>query len=242
MSPQMHGQTIISPESPGDEINRLFPFVQGELLDDFNKEAIRMEYARGERLYEQGFPCPFVPFLVEGGLRVYKIGESGREITLFRVVPGRVCILSTTCSISDKEYPAIAESEVESVVYVVPGGAFRKMLKKYTDLQDFVFDVMSQRLVEMMGVVEEVAFWRVDLRLANHLLQETSPPRPEEVISTHAQLAIELGTAREVVSRILKEFERKGLVNLIRGKVQVLNRDGLISYRNHLETGSDFQL
>lgn len=123
------------------------------------------------------------------------------------------------------------------MVYVVPGGAFRRMLRRHIPLQEFIFDVMSERLVEMMTVVEEVAFWRVDLRLANRLLEETTPPKAPVVKTTHAELAIELGSAREVISRILKEFERQGLVALVRGKVEVLSRKMLIEFRDGLHSG-----
>lgn len=101
-----------------DDLSTLFPMLTGEISADFERESERMEFSKGEQLYEQGFPCPFVPFIVSGVVRVFKIGESGREITLYRVHPGQVCILSSTCSISDKQYPAIAEAEEPAVVYV----------------------------------------------------------------------------------------------------------------------------
>lgn len=231
------GISTLEGNSGVEEFTALFPILTGDLAGDFKRESERMTFSKGEQLYEQGFPCPFVPFIVSGMVRVFKIGESGREITLYRVRPGQVCILSSTCSISDKQFPAIAEAEEPSVVYVVPGGAFRRMLRKFVPMQEFIFDVMSERLVEMMTVVEEVAFWRVDLRLANRLLEDIAPPSDLVVKMTHARLAIELGSAREVISRILKEFERQGLVTLVRGKVQVVSREALIAYRDALHTG-----
>lgn len=223
------------------EITDLFPFITGDLRAEFDQVSEPIEFSKGDQLYEQGFPCPFVPFIVSGMVRVFKIGESGREITLYRVRPGQVCVLSSTCSISDKEYPAIAEAEELSLVYVVPGADFRKMLRRYEALQEMIFDVMSERLMEMMSVVEEVAFRRVDLRLANRLLDETTPPRPPHVDTTHAQLAVELGSAREVVSRILKEFERRGFVHLMRGRVEVISRKELQSFRDRYQRRIDIE-
>lgn len=223
------------------DISQLFPILSGDLRKEFDRESECMEFRKGEQLYEQGFPCPFVPFIYSGMVRVFNIGESGREITLYRVRPGQVCILSSTCSVSDMQYPAIAEAEEDSVVYVVPGGAFRGMLKRHPALHEMIFNIMSERLVDMIMVVEEVAFWRVDLRLATRLLRETSQPDefPDNRIvkTTHARLAIELGSAREVVSRILKDFERKGFVNLVRGQVEVIGRKALEDYRDMLHTG-----
>lgn len=216
------------------DITSLFPILKGDLGKEFERESERMEFSKGEQLYEQGFPCPFVPFIYSGMVRVFNIGESGREITLYRVRPGQVCVLSSTCSISDMQYPAIAEAEEESVVYVVPGAAFRGMLKRHPVLHEMIFSIMSERLVEIIMVVEEIAFWRVDLRLANRLLRETSQGGDCTVLTTHAQLAIELGSAREVVSRILKDFEHRGFVNLVRGKVEVIGRENLEVYRDML--------
>jgi CRP/FNR family transcriptional regulator len=225
-------QTHRKPEAP--ELGQLFPLLRGGLREELEQAAARMEFEPGEQLYEEGFPCPFVPFLVQGSVRVFKIGESGREITLYRVRPGQVCILSTNCSISDKQYPAIAEAEEHSVVYIVPGGEFRRMLRKYPALQDFVFDLMSERLVEMMAVVEEVTFRRIDLRVLDYLLRSTLPPGSPVVETTHGRLAIELGTSREVISRKLKELERDGYLRLVRGRVEVLDRARLQALRDDL--------
>lgn len=230
----MAEQTHRKPEAP--ELGQLFPLLRGGLREELEQAAARMEFEPGEQLYEEGFPCPFVPFLVQGSVRVFKIGESGREITLYRVRPGQVCILSTNCSISDKQYPAIAEAEEHSVVYIVPGGEFRRMLRKYPALQDFVFDLMSERLVEMMAVVEEVTFRRIDLRVLDYLLRSTLPPGSPVVETTHGRLAIELGTSREVISRKLKELERDGHLRLVRGRVEVLDRARLQALRDDLHT------
>lgn len=219
------------------DISNLFPMLQGDLRKEFDRVSEPMEFSVGEQLYEQGFPCPFVPFIYSGMVRVFKIGESGREITLYRVRPGQVCVLSSTCSISDKQYPAIAEAEEDSLIYVVPGPDFKRMLKNYPVLHEMIFNVMSERLVEMMVVVEEVAFCRVDLRLAKRLLQETEKSDEAIIKTTHAHLAVELGSAREVVSRILKDFERKGFVNLERGQVEIVGRKKLENYRELIQMG-----
>lgn len=216
------------------DLPELFPVLHDKLREEFERVAERMTFAKGEQLYEEGFPCPFVPFIVSGVVRVFKIGESGREITLYRVWPGQLCVLSSTCSVSDLQYPAIAEAEEDAVVYVVPGAAFRRMLHHSPELQELIFNLMSERLVELMRVVEEVAFQRVDLRLATRLLHETEPPRPAVVSATHAHLAIELGTAREVISRILKDFERRGMLRLVRGKIEVLDRPKLAQLHEEL--------
>ncbi|HUJ73482.1 MAG TPA: Crp/Fnr family transcriptional regulator, partial [bacterium] len=213
------------PESP--DVSAKFPFLQGNLRREFDRVAARIDFVPGERLYEEGFPCPFVPFLVSGGVRVFKISDSGREITLYRVRPGQVCILSATCSVLQRQYSVIAESEFHSTLYVVPGGEFRGLLRRFGELQEFVFGVMSERLMEIISLVDDVAFRRIDLRLAERLLRETRPPGKPTVAITHARLAIELGTSREVISRKLKDLERAGVVRMGRGRVELVNRAAL---------------
>ncbi|MDH5751859.1 MAG: Crp/Fnr family transcriptional regulator, partial [Deltaproteobacteria bacterium] len=206
-------------------LSKIFPVIQGELEKEFLKYAAMMEYKAGERLYEEGFPCPFVPFIISGEIRVFKIGESGREITLYRVKEGDVCILSSSCSVSQKQYPAIAEAGKLTTAYVVPGKIFGNMMRKYPELHDMIFNLLSDRLIELMGVVEEIKLTRVESRIANRLLDLTTPPGPQDVNITHAQLAIDLGSAREVISRTLKKLEREGGVSLVRGKIMVTSRE-----------------
>ncbi len=217
-----------------DEMNivELFPMLTGELGKAFDQQAERMHFEKGSVLYEQGFPCPFVAFIISGIARVFKIGESGREITLYRIQPGQICILSSTCSISDKHFPAIAEVEEDVVTMVLPGRAFRDLVSRFFAMQKLINDTIADRLMEMMTVIDDVAFRRVDLRLAERLLRESLPPKSPDVDTTHARLAHELGSSREVISRILKEFERRGIVNLERGRVEILSRDALDKYRD----------
>lgn len=214
-------------QAQASAVSLMFPMLRGELRREFDRVAARLDYAPGERLYEEGFPCPFVPFLVSGGLRVFKIAESGREITLYRVHPGQVCILSVMCSIQQQQYSVVAESELRSTLYVVPGGEFRRLVRRHGELQEFVLGVMSERLTEIVSLVDDVAFRRVDLRLAERLLRETRPPAKATVTITHARLATDLGTSREVVSRKLKDLERAGVVRMGRGQVDLLNRPAL---------------
>ena len=189
----------------------------------------RRPFSKGTVLYEEGFPCPQVPMLLSGSVRVYKLSESGREITLYRVKPGQICVLSSSCVLAgrDARLPAIAEAESEGELLAIPPHVFRRLLKELPGLQDYIGTVLTGRLADLMSVVDEVAFGRVHPRLAE-MLAAAAGARPDGVVkATHAQLATELGTAREVVSRILKEFEHTGLVRLGRGRIEVLDPKGL---------------
>jgi CRP/FNR family transcriptional regulator len=186
----------------------------------------RRHFAKGTVLYEEGFPCPLVPLILSGTVRVYKMGETGREITLYRVSPGEMCILSSTCALTGQNarLPAVAVAETEVDLLAVPSHIFRRLLRERPELQGILNRVLTERLAEMMMVVDEVAFGRVDLRLAELLVRSA---KEGAINATHAQIAMELGSAREVVSRLLKELERRGLVRLGRARIDVLDAPGL---------------
>ncbi|MDH5750974.1 MAG: Crp/Fnr family transcriptional regulator [Deltaproteobacteria bacterium] len=209
-----------------EEFKALFPRLQGKVVDEILRQAEQRSFKEGSVMYEEGFPCPMVPFVLKGVIRVYKLGENGREITLYRVEPGEMCILSSTCAISGNEpyIPAVAVAETDVEMLTVPAHEFRRQLNQHSELQGFVNLTLSNRLTEMMMVVDEVAFGRVDLRLADRLLRASEKSGDDTLEVTHADLAVELGSAREVVSRILKDFERKGTLRLGRGRIKILDR------------------
>lgn len=187
---------------------------------------------KGTVLYEEGFPCPLVPLVLSGKVRVFKLGESGREITLYRVESGQICVLSSSCAATGQEarLPAVAVAESDVELLALPVHVFKRLLVELPELQNYINTMLTGRLSEMMGVVDGVAFGRVDQRLAEMLLAEARR-RPDGVVeSTHAALAVELGSAREVVSRILKDFERQGLVSLGRRRITVTDPRALKAF------------
>ena len=165
-------------------------------------------------------------------MRVFKLGEGGQEITLYHVGAGEACPLNVSCILSDRPVPAMAcvEEDVEAIV--VPAATFRAWIAEYEPMRRFVFQMFSSRLTEVMSLVEEVAFRRMDQRLARRLADLLTEEGSVEV--THADIAADLGTAREVVSRLLKEFERLGAISLSRGKILLRNE----SILNDLATRS----
>lgn len=208
------------------------PAVTEELRKALEGVGERRRFAKGTVLYEEGFPCPLVPLIVSGVVRVYKMSETGREITLYRVEENQVCVLSSTCALADQDakLPAVAVAETDVELLAIPTHVFRRMLRENPALHGFINHLLTERLAEMMMVVDEVAFGRVDLRLAELLLRQSAEHPERAVLATHAQLAMELGSAREVISRLLKDFERKGLVSLGRGRVDVTDADGLRAF------------
>lgn len=163
--------------------------------------------------------------LLDGTLRVQQVSESGREIVLYRVHAGESCVLTTACLLAYEEYSAegITETDVQAVA--IPKTVFDDLIASSAEFRRFVFTAYSRRITDLFLVIEEVAFRRVDIRLAQKLLDLSGSDNG--VDATHQQLATELGTAREVVSRLLQEFQRRGWVALSRGSVELTDRPGL---------------
>jgi CRP/FNR family transcriptional regulator len=191
-----------------------------ELRKAFSEAAIIVHLDAGEYFLREGDTCAHFALLVSGRMRVFKLGESGQEITLYHVGAGEACPLNVSCILSDRAVPAMARVEEEVEAVVVPAPAFRSWIAEYEPLRRFVFQMFSSRLTEVMSLVEEVAFRRMDQRLARRLAELLIEARPGGSVEiTHADLAADLGTAREVVSRLLKEFERLGAIGLSRGRI-----------------------
>ncbi|AVW90526.1 Crp/Fnr family transcriptional regulator [Celeribacter baekdonensis] len=159
--------------------------------------------------------------LLEGTVRVQQTTEGGREIVLYRVHAGESCVLTTACLLAYEDYSAegIAETEVEAVA--IPRRVFDDLVANSQSFRTFVFSAYSRRITDLFHVIEEIAFQKVDIRLAQKLLELSKGAG--SLKATHAQLAAELGTAREVISRQLQEFQRRGWVETARGEVTLVN-------------------
>jgi len=210
------------------EILSRIPFfaeAPAELRKELGEAAAVVHLAAGEYFLREGDTCSHFAILVSGRMRVFKLGESGQEITLYQVSAGEACPLNVSCILSDRPVPAMARVEEDVEAVVVPAATFSAWIAEYEPLRRFVFQMFSSRLTEVMSLVEEVAFRRMDQRLARRLADLLIGPGSVE--TTHAELAADLGTAREVVSRLLKEFERLGAITLARGKIILRNEPAL---------------
>ncbi|HOX24387.1 MAG TPA: Crp/Fnr family transcriptional regulator [Candidatus Krumholzibacteria bacterium] len=166
--------------------------------------------------------------VVTGSLRVFTAGGTGREITLYSVGPGESCMINALCLIAGASSPvtAIAEEPVEAVLF--PRRVFVDWLAERPDVRAFVFGDVAARVGSMMALIEEIAFQRLDCRLAGYLYQRSArAAADDEIATTHDAIAGDLGTAREVVSRLLKSFERQGAIALGRGAIRVRNPEFL---------------
>lgn len=206
---------------------RAFPFVaemeqreQARLLS----ATLPKQLSDGEVLAREGAACAYLPFILSGTLRVYKVGEQGKELTIYRVERGESCILTATCILNRGEFPAVARAEGTTEVLLVPAALFVAYVDAYPQWRRYLFGLYSKRLDLVLSVVEEVAFHHVDSRIAAFLADTA---RGDSIRATHQQIASEIGSSREVVSRILKDFEADGLIASSRGMIRVVDRGGL---------------
>ncbi|WP_456376550.1 Crp/Fnr family transcriptional regulator [Thiolapillus sp.] len=176
----------------------------------------------GQHICLEGSNCSHLAFVLTGAARVYKLSESGREITLYRVEAGECCILTLSCIISNRRFPAFAVSESALEAIVVPATAVQEWMDNSRSWRHYAWDLIAARLGDVISLVEEVAFRRMDERLNFYLNQEKLFPLGQKTPITHQQIAAELGTSREVISRLLKDLEQQKIVDLGRGWIKRL--------------------
>ncbi|GEO81994.1 Crp/Fnr family transcriptional regulator [Pararhodospirillum oryzae] len=188
----------------------------------------RVVVPAGQEVFQAGGRCPAFVLVLEGSIKVSKISENGREIVLYRVERGQTCVLTTACLILGSTYDAEGVTENPVLAAALPAGSFARLIEMSSTFRRFVFSAYAVRLTDLLMLVEEVAFGRIDERMAQALLTLSQGGQWN---GTHQDLAFELGTAREVVSRQLKEFERRGWVTLARGCVTVRMPEALAALR-----------
>lgn len=192
---------------------------------DFMAAAFLARIPAGRDVFIEGDQVDSIALLLSGVVRVYKIGETGREITLYRFGNGESCILTANVILSRQTFPAIATVEQDAEAVLVPAAAFRDWVNRHELWREFTFRLLSQRLASVIATVEEVAFRRMDTRLAAFLLARSRGSDPIRI--THQQIAAELGSSREVISRLLENLEAEGLIRRARGVIEVGDRKGL---------------
>ena len=195
-------------------LTRVSPRLQGRI----RSELTVMRADDGQELFRVADACTALPLIIGGRVRVRRPLPTGRALPLYTLGPGELCVLSVSCLLADFPYPAEGKAEGETVAATLPKALFRALVDEDAVFRNEVFGAFATRFSLLMALIEEMSMMRLDERLADLLIS-----RGPVVHATHQALADELGTAREVVSRILEHFEADGLVRLGRGQVHVLN-------------------
>lgn len=188
-------------------------------------EARTVRFKQGAQVFGPMNIPEHLFFLSDGRLRVSQTSDSGREIVLYRVDAGESCVLTTACMLAEEAYNAEGIAETEITAIVLPKPAFDRLVAEEGAFRDFVFAAYSRRLIDLLRVVDDVAFGRIDVRLAERLLSLAA--NEDAVMTTHQELASELGTAREVISRVLQDFQKRDLIEQSRGRIALKDKPGL---------------
>ena len=191
-------------------------------MDEMLAASMVKTVPKGTVLFDEHSPCQAFPMVLNGSVRVVKSAPSGRELQLYRVLPGESCILSTGCMMGNAPYSATGIAEVDLTLVALPPHFFHKLLSEHAPFRNYVFGLFTERITELMQLVEAVAFHKLDQRLAALLLG-----KGRIVHTTHQQLADELGSVREIVSRLLKTFAERGLVSLGREEIELTDPPAL---------------
>ncbi len=213
------------PEKNFSDIIQSLPFLKDaepRLVDDFRENFIIKRIPKNEFIYMEGDECGYYAFVVEGIVRVYKIGESGRELTLYRLEKGESCILTASCVLSTTSFPAVSSAETDVTAVLIPAYLFRNWVAKFEFWRKYVFEIMSGRLATVIAVVDEITFGKLDSRIARLLLERESGG---QIRITHQDIASDLGSSREVISRLLKDFEHEKIISISRGTITIQNKE-----------------
>lgn len=176
-------------------------------------------------VFHQGDACHNYLIVIDGSIRVFTRAENGREIVLYRLHSGDSCVLTTSCLFGKSHYPAEGLTETEVSAMAIPVKVFEKGIQQSDTFRRMVFNAFTTHVHLLITLVEEVAFGKLDIRLARRLLEHENGG--DSIHITHQELATELGSAREVISRQLKELETRGIIALHRGSIEILDRGAL---------------
>ncbi|MEZ5740959.1 MAG: Crp/Fnr family transcriptional regulator [Burkholderiaceae bacterium] len=202
-----------------------FPGLDQPALARLRDAGELITLAAGSRVFGPGSAPRHFLLLLEGSIRVQQVSEGGREIVLYRVSAGESCALTTACLMAYEDYQAEAIVEEPSRAVAIPRALFDELIAQSAGFRRFVFTAFSKRVTELFRVIAEVAFERIDIRLAHRLLDLAG--EGDTLAITHQQLASELGSAREVISRQLAEFQRRGWLEASRGALRFRDKPAL---------------
>jgi CRP/FNR family transcriptional regulator len=206
------------------ELRELYPplaALAGPTLASLLGQATLVKLPAGTLLFGESSVCRQFPLVLEGSIRVAKVAD-GRELQLYRVTPGESCVLTSSCLIGGRDYPATGVVESDVRLVVLPKQVFDELMANHPPFRQYVFGLFAERLTDLMTLVEAVAFHKLDRRLASVLLGHG-----RVVEATHQQLADSVGSVREIVTRVLRSFADQGLVRLGRGSIELLDAAGL---------------
>lgn len=203
-----------------------------KLLTDSEKELVRQNavirlYKKGTPVYSSERECLGMLFVMQGEMRTYLLSEEGREVTLFRIYPNDLCVLSASCVISQISFDTQMSAQKDTEALIIPPNIVLFLKEKNLSVRCFLYELATKRFSDVMWAMQQILFKRLDQRLALFLMQESQRLGTDTIHMTHEQIAQQISSAREAVARMLKQFSEDGLVELKRGAIRLLDQKGL---------------
>ncbi len=209
---------------------RSFPFwnsLQEKDKDTFVNSSFYVKYAKGMNIHDGG-ECTGVILVKSGSLRLYLLSDEGKEVTLYRLFPGDTCVLSASCVLNTITFDVLIDAEEDSECVVVGGCAYEGVWQRSNEVKIFTYETALSRFSDAMWVMQQILFMSMDRRLAIFLLDELAKSGSESIKLTHEQIAKYMGSAREVISRMLKYFASEGLISASRSEgIKILDKKRL---------------
>ena len=203
-----------------------------KLLTDSEKELVQQNavirlYKKGTRVYSSERECLGMLFVMQGEMRTYLLSEEGREVTLCRIYPNDLCVLSAACVISQISFDTQMSAQKDTEALMIPPNIVLLLKEKNLSVRCFLYELATKRFSDVMWAMQQILFKRLDQRLALFLMQESQRLGTDTIHMTHEQIAQQISSAREAVARMLKQFSEDGLVELKRGAIRLLDQKGL---------------
>lgn len=208
---------------------KIFPFwneITQSDRDFICRNSFALTYSKGTNIHD-GNECSGVILVRSGSLRLYIMSEDGKDITLYRLHKGDMCMLSASCVLQTITFDVFVDAEETSECYVISGSAFAEIYVRNPKIKIFALETAVSRFSDVMWVMQQILFMSMDKRLAIFLTEESARTESDTITLTHEQIARYIGSAREVVSRMLKYFAAEGIVDVFRGGIKILDKGRL---------------
>lgn len=213
------------------ELKQYFP-VWNKLTEEEQTKlsgfAFRRSVSKGEVIHNGSADCAGLFVVISGQLRAYMLSDEGREVTLYRLFERDICLFSASCIMNSIQFEVIIETEKDTELWVIPPQVYKQVMENSAPLANYTSQLMAARFSEVMWLVEQIMWKSQDKRLADFLLEESALENTNVLKITHDRIASHIGTAREVITRMLRYFQTEGMVKLSRGAVELINKNALL--------------
>ena len=213
---------------------KFFPF--WSILTESDKKYIcensAFQHFDKEQMIHNNSECSGLYLVKSGKLRLYMLSDEGKQITLYRLGPGDICMLSASCVLQSITFDVYVDAELPSECYVISGQAFKNLSERVLEVKNFALESAVERFSDVMWVMQQIVFMSLDKRLAIFLLDEVAETKSDTILLTHEEIARHLGTAREVITRMLRHFSEDGIVEVTRKGITILDKRKLRDISN----------